>query len=340
MDVCGVVILVEMLLFVYLSFRVATWDWILLLSLSFSLSVSVPHSQKDHYTGTHTNLFQFIYFILQCKFTGVLCILSESILQNIWVLLIMATTRKFWTAKIERVFSVAADLDGYSSQPIDEVGCLKMKKIKTIDCLGKVLVGTWSMDLHKEVAGLAGVSRTTLKNKGSTPVSVLTYFTGVTFSSCLCTKWTWHNRQSGVLVCTWTIPHTHTCTVLQHYHGMWSLFSHIACLIMPGNLVKTDRSWEHFLTFSVICFLNFAIGCNVSVVDELLRNYKVEWFSDDMWLRSVKVSAYKLKRFVMWQATHISWRCVFIKTPSHSSQNDSVTCKWEVLKLEGERCWI
>jgi hypothetical protein len=40
------------------------------------------------------------------------------------------------------VFSVAADLDGYSSQPIDEVGCLKMKKIKTIDCLGKVLVGT------------------------------------------------------------------------------------------------------------------------------------------------------------------------------------------------------
>jgi len=54
----------------------------------------------------------------------------------------MVTTRKFGTAKIERVFSVATDLDGYGSQPSDEVGCLKMKKIKKIDYLGKVLVGT------------------------------------------------------------------------------------------------------------------------------------------------------------------------------------------------------
>jgi len=40
------------------------------------------------------------------------------------------------------------------------------------------------MDLHKEVAGLAGVSRATLKNKGSTPLNVLMlFFTGVIFSS-------------------------------------------------------------------------------------------------------------------------------------------------------------
>jgi hypothetical protein len=40
------------------------------------------------------------------------------------------------------------------------------------------------MNLHKEVARLAGVYRATLKNKGSTPLNVLTlYFTGVTFCS-------------------------------------------------------------------------------------------------------------------------------------------------------------
>jgi hypothetical protein len=38
------------------------------------------------------------------------------------------------------VFSIATDLDGYSSQLSNEVGCLKMKKIKKIDYLGKVLV--------------------------------------------------------------------------------------------------------------------------------------------------------------------------------------------------------
>jgi hypothetical protein len=58
-----------------------------------------------------------------------------------------------------------------------------MKKIKNIHWLGKVLVGTSIMDLHKEVTGLAGVSRATLKNKSSTPLCVLTYFTGIIFSS-------------------------------------------------------------------------------------------------------------------------------------------------------------
>jgi hypothetical protein len=158
--------------------------------MCFSLPVSVSHSQKDHYIGTHTQLFLFKYFILKCKFTDVLYILSESVLQNIWVLLIMATTRKFWTANIEREFSVATDPDGYSSQLSDEVGCLKMKKIKKIHYLGKVLVGTWSLDLHREGAGLAGVSRATLKNKGSTPLNVLMlYFTGVFFSSCCDNVW-------------------------------------------------------------------------------------------------------------------------------------------------------
>jgi hypothetical protein len=39
------------------------------------------------------------------------------------------------------------------------------------------------MDLHKEVTGLAGVSRATLKKKVGTSLRVLTYFTSVIFSS-------------------------------------------------------------------------------------------------------------------------------------------------------------
>lgn len=161
----------------------------LCLSLSFSLPVSVSHSQKDHYIGTPHSCFSLSILFYSVN-TGVLYILSESMLQNIWLLLIMATTRKFWTAIIEREFSVATGPDGYSSQLSDEVGCLKMKKIKKDHYLGEVQVGTWSMDLHKEVAGLAGVSRATLKNKGSTPLNVLMlFFTGVIFSSWCDSVW-------------------------------------------------------------------------------------------------------------------------------------------------------